>query len=67
MAAVKNTVKVVVIVTENSLAELSKPIKLDLDNENNSNNDAYAVFEDINNIKAIRVEDKGDFVLDWAI
>jgi len=64
MAAVKNTVKVVVIVTENSLAELSKPIKLDLDNENNSNNDAYAVFEDINNIKAIRVEDKGDFVLD---
>ena len=37
--------------------EPSKPIKLDLDNKNNSNNYTYAAFKDINNIKAIRVED----------
>ena len=44
--------------------ELSKPIKLDSDNKNNSNDDAYATFKDINNIKAIKVEDKGDSILD---
>ena len=44
--------------------EPSEPIKLDSDDKNNSNNDAYAAFKDINDIKAIGVEDKGDFVLD---
>ena len=52
------------VAVEDTSAELSKPIKLDLDNKNNSNSDDYAAFKDINNIKAIRVEDKGDFVLD---
>jgi len=42
-------------------AELSEPIELDSDDENNSNDDAYAAFKDIDNIKAIRVEDEGDF------
>ena len=49
---------------EDTLVELSKPIKLDLDNKNNSDNYTYAAFKDINNIKAIRVEDKGDSILD---
>ena len=49
---------------EDTLVEPSEPIKLDSDNENNSNNDAYATFKDINNIKAIKVEDKGDSILD---
>ena len=46
------------------MVELSEPIKLDLDNKNNSDDYTYAAFEDIDNIKAIRVEDKGDSVLD---
>jgi len=49
---------------EDTLAELSKPIKLDSDNKNNNNDDAYVAFEDIEDIKAIKVEDKGDSVLD---
>jgi len=49
---------------EDTPTELSRPIKLDLDNENNSDNNSYAAFEDINNIKVIGVEDKGDFILD---
>ena len=49
---------------EDTLAELSEPIKLDSDNENNSDDNAYAAFEDIEDIKAIKVEDKGDSVLD---
>ena len=49
---------------EDTLVELSKPIKLDLDNKNNSDDNAYAAFKDINNIKAIKVEDKGDSILD---
>ena len=44
--------------------EPSEPIKLDSDNKNNSNNNAYATFKDINNIKAIKVEDEGDSILD---
>ena len=65
MVAVENIIKVVVVVVvEDNLAEPSEPIKLDLDNENNSDDDAYAAFKDINNIKVIRVEDKGDSVLD---
>ena len=40
---------------------VSKPIKLDLDNKDNSNGDAYAAFKDI---KAIKLEDQGDFILD---
>ena len=53
-----------VVAAEDTPAELSKPIKLDPDNKNNSDDDAYAAFKDIDNIKAIRVEDEGDFVLD---
>ena len=49
---------------EDTLAEPSNLINLDLDNKNNSDNDAYAAFKDINNIKVIGVEDKGDFILD---
>jgi hypothetical protein len=49
---------------EDTPAEPSELIKLDSDNKNNSDDDTYATFEDINDIKAIGVEDKGDFVLD---
>ena len=49
---------------EDTPAEPSELIKLDLDNKNNNNNNIYATFKDINNIKVIRVEDKGDFILD---
>ena len=48
-------------VVEDTPAELSE---LDLDNKNYNNDDTYATFKNINNIKAIRVEDKGDLVLD---
>ena len=61
---VEDAVKAVVAAVEDTLVELSKPIKLDSDNKNNSNNDTYAAFKDIDNIKAIKVEDKGDSVLD---
>jgi len=61
--AIEDAVKATVA-AEDIPAEPSEPIKLDSDDENNSNDDAYAAFEDINNIKAIRVEDEGDFVLD---
>ena len=49
---------------EDTPTEPSEPIELDSDDENDSDNDAYATFEDINDIEAIRVEDKGGFVLD---
>ena len=49
---------------EDTLAEPSEPIELDLDNENDSDNNVYAAFEDIKDIKAIEVEDKGDSILD---
>ena len=62
--AIENAVKAVVVIVKNTLAKPSELIKVDLDSENNSNNDAYAAFKDINNIKAIRVEDKGDSILD---
>jgi len=64
IVAAEDAIKAAVAAAEDTLVKLSKPIKLDSDNENNSNNDAYTAFEDINNIKAIRVEDKGDSVLD---
>ena len=63
-AAVENAIKVIVIAAEDSLVEPSKLIELNLDNKNDSDNDAYIAFKDINNIKVIRVEDKGDSVLD---
>jgi len=63
-AAVENAIKVIVIAAEDSLVEPSKLIELNLDNKNDSDNDAYIAFKDINNIKAIRVENKGDSVLD---
>ena len=53
-----------VVAAEDTLVEPSEPIKLDSDNKNNSNDDAYAAFKDINDIKVIKVEDKGDSVLD---
>jgi len=61
--AIEDTIKATAA-AEDIPAEPSEPIKLDSDNENNSDDDAYAAFEDINNIKAIGVEDEGDFVLD---
>jgi len=63
-AAAEDAIKVAAAAAEDSPAELSKPIKLDSDNKNNSDNNAYAAFKDINNIEAIRVEDEGDSVLD---
>jgi hypothetical protein len=49
---------------EDTPAEPSELIELDSDDKNNSDDNTYATFKDINNIKAIGVEDKGDFVLD---
>jgi hypothetical protein len=49
---------------EDTPAEPNELIELDSDDENDSDDDAYATFKDINDIKAIGVEDKGDFVLD---
>lgn len=49
---------------EDTPAEPSEPIELDLDGENDSDDDAQAAFEDIKDIKAIEVEDKGDSILD---
>ena len=49
---------------EDTAAEPSELIELDLDDENDSDDDAYAAFKDINDIKAIGVEDKGDLLLD---
>ena len=42
---------------EDTVVEPSELIELDLDNKNNSDDYTYATFKDINNIKAIRVED----------
>ena len=52
------------VAAEDTPAELSEPIELDSDDENNSDGDDYAAFKDIDDIEAIRVEDEGDFVLD---
>ena len=52
------------VAAEDTPVEPSEPIKLDLDDENNSDGSDYAAFKDIDDIEAIRVEDKGDFVLD---
>jgi hypothetical protein len=51
-------------VEDNTLAEPSEAIELDLDNENNSDDNAYTAFKDIKDIKAIKVENKGDYILD---
>ena len=53
-----------VAVEEDNPAEPSKPIGLDSDNKNDSDDDAYAAFKDIKDIEAIEVEDEGDSVLD---
>ena len=63
-AAVEDAATEAAAAAEDTLVEPSKPIKLDSDNKNNSNDNAYAAFKDINNIKAIGVEDKGDSILD---
>ena len=52
------------VAVEDTLAEPSEPIKLDLDDEYNSNGNNYTAFKDIDDIKAIRVENEGDFILD---
>ena len=57
-AVVEDAVKAVAVVVEDTIVELNKLIKLDSDNY------TYATFKDINNIKAIKVEDKGDSILD---
>ena len=49
---------------ENTPAEPSELIELDSDDENDSDDNAYAALKNINDIKAIGVEDKGRFVLD---
>ena len=51
-------------VVEGTPTETSKPIKLDSDNKNNSDDDTCAAFEEIKEIKAIKVEDKGNSILD---
>jgi hypothetical protein len=63
--AIEDTAKAAAAVAaaEDTLAELSEPIEVDLDDENDSDDDAYAAFKDINNIEAIGVEDEGDSVL----
>jgi hypothetical protein len=48
---------------EDTPAEPSELIELNSDDKNDSADDTYTTFEDINDIKAIGVEDKGDFVL----
>jgi hypothetical protein len=48
-------------------AEPSKLIKLDSDDKNKSDDDAHVTFEGIKDIKAIKVRDKGDSVLNYAI
>jgi len=63
-AAADDVVKVAAAVAEDTPAEPSEPIKLDSGDENNSDDDAYAAFKDIDNIDAIRLEDEGDSVLD---
>ena len=52
------------VAVEDTLGEPSEPIKLDLDDEYNSNGNNYTAFKDIDDIKAIRVENEGDFILD---
>ena len=42
----------------------AEPSELDSDDKNDNDDDTYATFKDINDIKAIGVEDKGDLVLD---
>ena len=49
---------------EDTPAEPSELIELDSDDKNDNDDDTYVTFEDINDIKAIGIEDKGDFVLD---
>ena len=51
-------------VVEGTPTETSKQIKLDSDNKNNNNDDMCAAFEEIKEIKAIKVEDKGNSILD---
>ena len=62
--AIEDAAKAAAAAAEDTPAELSNPIKLDSNNKNDSNNNAYAAFKDINDIKAIEVEDNGDSVLD---
>ena len=62
--AIEDAAKAAAVAAEDTPAEPSEVIKLDSDDKNNGNDDAYASFEDIKDIKAIGVEDEGDSVLD---
>ena len=62
--AIEDAAKAAAAAAEDTPAELSEPIEVDSDDKNDSDDDAYAAFEDINDIKAIGVEDEGDSVLD---
>jgi hypothetical protein len=63
--AIEDAIKAAAAVAvEDTLTELSDPIELDLDNRNNSDDNTYTTFKDINDIKAIKVEDNRDSVLD---
>ena len=62
--AIEDAAKAAAVAAEDTPAEPSEVIKLDSDDKNNGNDDAYASFEDIQDIKAIGVEDEGDSVLD---
>ena len=50
-AVAEDAIKAAVVAAEDTVVEPSKPIELDSDNY------TYTAFKDINNIKAIRVED----------
>ena len=56
--AIKDAAKVAAAAAEDTLAEPSEP----MDDENDSDDDTYTAFKDIDDIKAIGVEDKGDSV-----
>ena len=44
--------------------ELNEVIKVSPDNKKDSNNNTYTAFKDIKDIIAIKVKDKGNFILD---
>ena len=63
-AAAEDAAKAAAAAAEDTLVEPSELIELDSDDENNSDDDAYAAFKDIDDIKVIKVEDEGDSILD---
>ena len=63
-AAAEDAATAAAAAAEDTPAEPSELIELHSDDKNDNDDDTYATFEDINDIKAIGVEDKGDFILD---